>query len=56
MKQYSSTSYEGLRVRGRIKVTISCGQVIYRDGRFTGRKGRGQFVARRGVDEEQVNE
>ena len=41
------TPYEGLRVQGRVKATISRGQVIYREGRFTGRKGRGQFVARR---------
>jgi dihydropyrimidinase len=40
------TPYEGLRVRGRVKATISRGHVIYRDGRFLGRKGRGEFVGR----------
>ncbi len=40
------TPYEGLRVQGRVKATISRGQVIYREGRFNGRKGRGRFVAR----------
>ncbi len=40
------TPYEGLPVQGRVKITISRGQVIYREGQFTGRKGRGRFVAR----------
>jgi dihydropyrimidinase len=40
------TPYEGLRVQGRIKATISRGHIVYREGRFTGRKGRGRFVAR----------
>lgn len=40
------TPYEGLQVQGRVKATISRGQIIYREGRFRGRKGRGQFVAR----------
>ncbi len=40
------TPYEGLRVRGRVKMTISRGQIIYRGARFAGRKGRGRFVAR----------
>jgi dihydropyrimidinase len=40
------TPYEGLRVQGRVRTTISRGQIIYREGRFTGRKGRGRFVAR----------
>jgi len=40
------TPYEGLRVRGQVKATTSRGQIIYREGRFTGRKGQGRFVAR----------
>jgi dihydropyrimidinase len=44
------TPFEGLPVRGRVRATISRGQVIYREGRFTGRKGRGQFLERSGVD------
>jgi len=40
------TPYEGLRVQGQIKATISRGQIVYRDGRFIGRKGQGQFLAR----------
>jgi dihydropyrimidinase len=40
------TPYEGLRVRGQVRATISRGQVVYREGRFVGRKGRGHFVPR----------
>jgi len=40
------TPYEGLGVQGRVRATISRGQVIYREGRFAGRKGRGRFVVR----------
>ncbi len=40
------TPFEGLRLQGRVKATISRGQIIYREGQFVGRKGRGQFVAR----------
>ena len=40
------TPYEGLRVQGRVRTTISRGQVIYHEGRFTGRRGRGRFVGR----------
>jgi dihydropyrimidinase len=40
------TPYEGLWAQGQIKATISRGQIIYREGQFTGRKGWGQFVAR----------
>ncbi|HHS98068.1 MAG TPA: dihydropyrimidinase [Chloroflexi bacterium] len=42
------TPYEGMRVQGEVKATLSRGQVIYREGRFLGRKGRGQFIPRRG--------
>jgi dihydropyrimidinase len=40
------TPYEGMRVQGRIKTTISRGSVVYREGQFMGRKGRGEFVTR----------
>jgi dihydropyrimidinase len=40
------TPYEGLRVKGRVKVTVSRGRVIYREGRFKEERGRGQFVHR----------
>ncbi len=42
------TPYEGMRVQGEVKFTLSRGQVIYREGRFVGRKGRGRFIPRRG--------
>jgi dihydropyrimidinase len=40
------TPYEGMDVLGTVKVTISGGQIVYRQGRFTGVEGRGQFVKR----------
>ena len=40
------TPYEGVDVRGRVKATISRGQIIYHQGRFVGLEGRGQFVKR----------
>jgi len=40
------TPYEGMRLQGRVRATISRGQVIYREGQFAGRKGRGQFIER----------
>ncbi len=36
--------YEGLKVKGEVKATISRGTVVYRDGQITGEAGRGQFV------------
>jgi dihydropyrimidinase len=44
------TPYEGLRVQGRVKATISRGRIIYREGQFTGQKGWGQFLERQGTD------
>lgn len=41
------TPYAGLKIQGRVEATISRGRVIYREGRFTGRTGRGKFIARR---------
>jgi dihydropyrimidinase len=38
-------SYEGMRVQGRIKMTIARGQIVYEDGEFKGTPGRGRFVA-----------
>jgi dihydropyrimidinase len=40
------TPYEGLQVQGRVKATISRGRIVYREGRFLGRKGQGKFVRR----------
>jgi dihydropyrimidinase len=40
------TPYEGMRIQGKVKTTISRGHVVWRDGQFTARKGRGRFVPR----------
>jgi len=39
------TPYEGMRVQGAVKMTISRGQVVFGDGQFVGTPGRGRFVA-----------
>ena len=44
------TPYEGMRLQGRVRATISRGQIIYREGQFTGRKGWGQFIERGAAD------
>ncbi|HYM50969.1 MAG TPA: amidohydrolase family protein, partial [Candidatus Limnocylindrales bacterium] len=36
--------YEGLRVKGRVRMTISRGEVIYRDGVVLAEPGRGHFL------------
>ncbi len=41
------TPYEGMSVQGRVRATVSRGQVIYRQGRFSGRQGQGRFIARK---------
>ena len=38
------TPYEGREVRGRIRMTISRGQILYRAGEFIGDRGRGHFI------------
>ncbi|MGD2165035.1 MAG: dihydropyrimidinase [Anaerolineae bacterium] len=44
------TPYEGMRVQGRVKATVSRGEMVYREGRFLGREGRGHFVRRKPLD------
>ena len=39
------TPFEGFTLQGRVNMTLSRGQVIYADGEFKGRPGRGKFVA-----------
>ncbi len=39
-------AYEGRRVTGRVRTVLSRGEVILDDGTYTGRAGRGRFVAR----------
>jgi len=40
------TPFEGMAVRGAIRATISRGEMIYHQGRFSGRRGRGRFLVR----------
>ncbi len=40
------TPYEGMRVQGRVSMVFSRGQMIYREGEFVGRRGRGKFIPR----------
>ncbi|MDR0441877.1 MAG: dihydropyrimidinase [Treponema sp.] len=44
------TAYEGLEVQGWPVLTISRGEVIAREGKFTGAAGRGQFLKRERVN------
>jgi len=36
--------YEGMPVKGKVRATISRGEVVYRDGDFPAKAGRGKFV------------
>jgi dihydropyrimidinase len=38
--------YEGMKVRGFPEIVISRGEIVARDGKFVGKKGRGRFVKR----------
>ena len=39
--------YEGRPVKGKVHATISRGEVIYNEGKFTGKRGRGRFIKRK---------
>jgi dihydropyrimidinase len=39
------TPFEGIAVEGRVKVTLSRGQVVFENGEFKGQPGYGRFVA-----------
>lgn len=41
------TPFEGFPLRGRVKMTLSRGQVVYESGEFKGRPGHGKFVSGR---------
>lgn len=41
------TPYENRAVRGRIRMTMSRGQIVYKGGEFLGQRGAGRFVAGR---------
>lgn len=36
--------YEGMRVKGEVRMTVSRGEIVYRDGAILGGAGRGRFV------------
>ncbi|MCS7178441.1 MAG: dihydropyrimidinase [Anaerolineae bacterium] len=38
--------YEGMQVQGRVHLVFSRGEIIYREGEFVGRRGRGRFLPR----------
>lgn len=40
------TPYEGMKLKCRVTQTISRGETIYKNGEFTGHKGRGQYLKR----------
>jgi dihydropyrimidinase len=42
--------YDGMKVKGWPEVTVSGGEIIVRDGKFLGRKGRGKFLKRERLD------
>lgn len=39
--------YEGMKLRGRVVVTVARGQVIHREGEFLGQRGQGRYLHRR---------
>lgn len=43
--------YEGMKLQGYPVITISRGEVIVRDGHFTGTPGHGEFIHRKPLDE-----
>jgi len=43
------TPYEGMELRGYPVMTISRGEIIMEDGKFTGQRGRGRFLKRKPI-------
>lgn len=44
------TPFEGLALRGRVKMTFSRGRLVYENGEFKGKPGHGRFIAGRPFD------
>ncbi|TCK93222.1 dihydropyrimidinase [Natranaerovirga hydrolytica] len=44
--EYDHTIWEGISLKGYPQMTISRGEVVYKDGEFVGKPGWGQFVKR----------
>ncbi len=40
----SYSPYEGMRIKGAVRMTLSRGEINYREGEITGRPGRGRFI------------
>jgi dihydropyrimidinase len=40
------TPYEGMTVRGAVRSVLLRGEVIVRDGQFSGRRGMGRYLER----------
>lgn len=36
--------YQGMRTKGKVRMTLSRGEIIYHDGKFPGKPGRGRFI------------
>lgn len=45
--RHKHSPYDGLRLRGRVQMTLLRGQAIYRDGAIVGEPGYGQFIGPR---------
>jgi dihydropyrimidinase len=41
------TIFEGMRLQGCLRIVLSRGEIVYRDGVFTGQEGTGRFLVRR---------
>jgi dihydropyrimidinase len=39
------TPFEGFALQGRVKMTLSRGQVVFEEGEFKGQPGHGRFIA-----------
>jgi dihydropyrimidinase len=48
--------YEGMRVKGKVEMTFSRGEIVYRDSDILGQAGRGQFVPGQAFTTAMVNE
>ena len=45
--QADYTPYEGMKIKGYPIVTISRGEILWQDGKFSGRPGRGKWIFRK---------
>jgi dihydropyrimidinase len=45
--QADYTPYEGMKIKGYPVVTISRGEILWQDGKFVGKAGRGKWIYRK---------